>query len=218
VCARGADAALLGGPSTAPLDRMLDATLYQTPRLALRPPRHDDAQEVFQRIASDPEVTRFVGWPIHTSLRDTEAFLSFSQAEWTKWPVGPLLITSQRDGAILGSTGLAFETSYRASTGFVLAKDAWGSGFASEALAAVVNIASALSVRRLYALCHVQHAKSVRVLERCGFVREGTLHKHTVFPNLGVSEPQDVYCYARMPDRLHPVQQSLGGIDISPRK
>ena len=195
----------MGGPSTSPLDRMLDATLYQTPRLALRPPRQDDTAEVFQRIASDPQVTRFVGWPMHTSLRDTEAFLSFSQAEWTKWPVGPLLITAQRNGAILGSTGLAFETSYRASTGFVLAKDAWGSGFASEALAAVVNIAAAMSVRRLYALCHVQHEKSVRVLERCGFVREGTLHKHTVFPNLGVPEPQDVYCYARTLDRPHAV-------------
>lgn len=197
--------ALLGCPSNSPLDRMLDATRYQTPRLALRPPRPDDAAEVFRRIASDPEVTRFVGWPMHTSLRDTEAFLSFSQSEWTKWPAGPLLITSQSGGTILGSTGLAFETSYRASTGFVLAQDAWGSGFATEALAAVVNIAAALSVRRLYALCHMQHERSIRVLERCGFVREGILHKHTVFPNLGVLEPQDVCCYAQLLDCPHAV-------------
>lgn len=178
---------------------MLDPTLYQTRRLALRPPRQDDAAQVFQRISSDHEVTRFVGWPMHTALRDTEAFVSFSQDEWTKWPVGPLLITSQRDGTILGSTGLAFETPYRASTGFVLAKEAWGLGYASEALGAVVNIAAALSVRRLYALCHVQHEKSVRVLERCGFAREGVLRKHTLFPNLGVPEPQDVFCYAQTP-------------------
>src|SRR5215831_692981 len=137
------------GSATAPLDPMLEAALYETSRLALRPPRADDAVEVFQRIAADPLVTRFVGWPMHTSLKDTEAFLAFSQAEWTKWPVGPLLITSQRDGAILGSTGLAFETSYRASTGFVLAKDAWGSGFASEALGAMVSIAAGAGVRRL---------------------------------------------------------------------
>jgi RimJ/RimL family protein N-acetyltransferase len=115
--------------------------------------------------------------------------------------VGPLLITSRTDGAILGATGLAFETSYRASTGFVLARDAWGAGFAGEALAAVVEIAAALSIRRLYALCHVQHEKSARALERCHFVREGILHRHTVFPNLGVPEPQDVYCYARLPER-----------------
>jgi hypothetical protein len=32
--------------------------LYQTPRLTLRPPSRHDIAEVFQRIASDPEVTR----------------------------------------------------------------------------------------------------------------------------------------------------------------
>ena len=177
--------------------------LYQTPRLTLRPPSRHDIAEVFQRIASDPEVTRWVGWPMHATLADTEAFLAFAEAEWARWPVGPLLIRSQRDGALLGSTGLAFETSTRASTGFVLAKDAWGAGFASEALAAVLNIAAAVTVGRLYALCHVRHDRSVRVLERCGFVREGILHKHTVFPNLGLPEPQDVCCYAQILDRPH---------------
>jgi RimJ/RimL family protein N-acetyltransferase len=176
---------------------MLDPSLYQTPRLALRPPARSDAAEVFRRIASDQDVTRFVGWPRHISIEDTQAFLTFSEAEWAKWPVGPLLITSQRDGAILGSTGLAFETPYRASTGFVLAKDAWGLGFASEALRAMAHIAEVVSVRRLSALCHVRHDRSVRVLERCGFVREGILRCYQVFPNLELRDPQDVYCYAR---------------------
>jgi RimJ/RimL family protein N-acetyltransferase len=177
---------------------VLDASLYRTPRLTLRAPRRTDTTEILQRIASDRLVTRFVSWPTHTSVQDTESFLKFSDAEWAKWPVGPLLITSRSDGAIIGSTGLAFETSYRASTGFVLAKDTWGAGFASEALGAVVRIAETVNVRRLYALCHVSHDKSARVLERCGFIREGTLHKHSVFPNLGVAEPQDVYCYAQL--------------------
>src|SRR5437773_12559830 len=34
-------------------------------------------------------------------------------------------ISPKKNGTLLGSTGLALETSYRASTGFVLAKDAW---------------------------------------------------------------------------------------------
>jgi len=184
------------GPVAEPRDE-----LYQTPRLTLRRPSRDDVAAMFQRIGSDPEVTRWVSWPMHATRADTEAFLAFADAEWARWPVGPLLITSQGDGAVLGSTGLAFETSTRASTGFVLAKDAWGAGFASEALAAVVNIAASAAVRRLYTLCHVRHARSVRVLERCSFVREGVLHKHTVFPNLGSPEPQDVYCYAQTFDR-----------------
>jgi ribosomal-protein-alanine N-acetyltransferase len=177
---------------------MIDPSLLQTARLILRPPGQGDAAGIFQRLASDPEATRLVGWPRHTSIEDTHAFLSFSQQQWETWPAGPLLITARGDGRVIGSTGLAFETPYRACTGFVVSREVWGSGFASEALRAVVAVAASLAVRRLYALCHVQHARSVRVLERCEFEPEGILRRYQVFPNLGVPEPQDVYCYARL--------------------
>jgi RimJ/RimL family protein N-acetyltransferase len=52
----------------------------------------------------------------------------------------------------------------------VLARDAWGQGFATEALAAVLDIAGAIGVARLFALCHPAHRPSRRVLEKCGFV------------------------------------------------
>jgi len=78
----------------------------------------------------------------------------------------------------------------------VLARDAWRRGYATEALRAVVTLAGPLGVRRLYALCHPEHQASARVLEKCGFSREATLHRHTVFPNLAPDEPGDVLCYA----------------------
>jgi ribosomal-protein-alanine N-acetyltransferase len=171
------------------------ATPIHTSRLVLRPPDAKDAAIIFQRYAADPEVTRLVGWPRHASISDTEAFLKFSSSEWQRWPVGPLLIESRTDGALLGSTGLAFETRHRASTGYVLARDAWGFGYAAEALAAVVDLAQSVAVTRLYALCHAAHAASMRVLERCGFSREATLSAHLVFPNLGDDTPQDTACY-----------------------
>jgi RimJ/RimL family protein N-acetyltransferase len=51
-----------------------------------------DAELIFRRYASDPEVTKFLGWPRHTSIEQTQAFLEFSDAEWEKWPAGPYLI------------------------------------------------------------------------------------------------------------------------------
>jgi RimJ/RimL family protein N-acetyltransferase len=108
-----------------------------------------------------------------------------------------LLIESRVDGRILGSTGLSFETPYRAGTGYVLARPNWGQGFASEALGAVVGSAAQLGVQRLYALCHVAHPASARVLERCGFTLEGVLRRYLVFPNLDDRMAQDVRCYAR---------------------
>jgi RimJ/RimL family protein N-acetyltransferase len=168
----------------------------ETERLLMRRPRLSDADSIFARYASDPEVTRFMAFPRHRSLEDTRAFLEWSEAEWGRWPAGPYLIEAREGGTLLGSTGFAFETPRRAATGYVLARDAWGLGYATEALGAVVAAARPLGVRRLYALCHPDHEASAHVLEKCGFVREAILRRHSVFPNLAPDEPGDALCYA----------------------
>lgn len=167
-----------------------------TSRLLLRAPRDSDAEVIFRRYASDPEVLRYVSWPRHTVVEHTRQFLQFSHAQWQRWPVGPLLIEDRLSGELIGSTGLSFETPYRAATGYVLARDKWRMGFASEALTAVVELARQHRVVRLYALCHAEHDLSRRVLDRNGFTLEGILRKHSVFPNLATAEPQDVCCYS----------------------
>ena len=80
----------------------------------------------------------------------------------------------------------------------MLAKDAWGQGFATEAVRAIVDIGRSPRHRRLYALCHVDHDKSARVLEKSGFTREGVLQRYLEFPNLAPGEPSDVHCYAKL--------------------
>jgi RimJ/RimL family protein N-acetyltransferase len=169
-----------------------------TARLVLRRPRAADAEDVFSRYSSDSEVTRFLGWPRHSSLGETLAFFKFSDAEWRRWPAGPYLIECRQSGRLLGGTGLAFETPFRAATGYVLARDAWGRGYATEALRAMVSVAGEVGLRRLYALCHPDHPASSRVLEKCGFTREALLRRHSEFPNLRPGEPSDVLCYARV--------------------
>jgi RimJ/RimL family protein N-acetyltransferase len=168
----------------------------ETARLVLRRPRRDDAPVIFDRYATDPEVTRFVAWPRHQLLEDTRAFVEWSEAEWERWGVGPYLIWSRQD-VLLGSTGLAPETARRSGTGFVLARDSWGCGYATEALESMVSLAQALAVVRLYAVCHVDHRASARVLEKCGFEREGILRRYAEFPNLAPGHRADVLCYAR---------------------
>jgi ribosomal-protein-alanine N-acetyltransferase len=155
-----------------------------------------DAIEVFERYASNAEVTRFLGWPRHRSVRDTEAFLRFSAQEWDRWPAGPYLIVSRTDGQLLGSTGLGFQTPNEAMTGYVLAKEAWGKGFATEALTAIVDVSTRIGVNRLFALCHPEHGPSRRVLEKCGFVREGMSKPVVEFPNLSPGVRQEALCYS----------------------
>jgi ribosomal-protein-alanine N-acetyltransferase len=170
----------------------------ETERLVLRRPIPADAEPIFNRYASDPTVTRFLSWPRHRSVADTHAFLDWSEAEWQQWPAGPYLVESLATGDLLGGTGLGFEAPHRAATGYVLARDAWGRGYATEALRAVVAVSGTIGIRRLYALCHLEHRASARVLEKNGFTREGTLRRHSTFPNLGEGVPCDVLCYARI--------------------
>jgi ribosomal-protein-alanine N-acetyltransferase len=131
-------------------------------------------------------------------VQDTLQFLAFSDSEWANSPGGPYLIEVRTSGQVIGSTGFTFETEYRASTGYVLAPDSWGRGFASEALLGMIGISSAVGIVRLQAQCHVEHEGSRRVLEKCGFLREGVLHRYSAFPNLDGGVIADVLSYSRI--------------------
>jgi ribosomal-protein-alanine N-acetyltransferase len=170
--------------------------VIESSRLHFRRPSVADAGEIFSRYAADPEVMRFMSFPRHESLQETRQFLSWSDAEWERWPAGPYLIRSRVDNVLVGSTGLSFETPYRAMTGYLFARDSWGLGYASEALRTMAAQAASVGVRRLYALCHTGHEGSRRVLEKGGFLREGVLRKYMEFPNLAPGEPADVFCYS----------------------
>ena len=168
----------------------------ETERLLLRPPTREDARAIFDRYASDPEVVRYVSFPRHTSLDDTRAFLDWSLAEWDSWPAGPYLICSRSDDTVLGSTGLSFNTPSFAETGYVLARDSWGRGYATEALRAMVELAAGLGVQHLRASCHPDHRPSQRVLEKGGFEVDETEVRKIVFPNLDPDTPVAVLSYS----------------------
>jgi [ribosomal protein S5]-alanine N-acetyltransferase len=170
--------------------------LLETERLLLRRPEASDAQAIFERYAGDSGVTRYMSWPTHRTIADTKAFLAWSEADWGQWPAGSYLVFS-RDGILLGGTGLAFKTPTFVVTGYVFARDAWGRGYATESLKAMVNLARQLAVHRVEAERHVEHRASARVMEQCGFACEGVLRERTEFPNLAPGVKLDVLCYAR---------------------
>ncbi len=170
--------------------------VIETERLLLRRPRAADATAIFARYASDPEVTRYLSWPTHRSLDDTHAFISHSDVAWTHWRLGPYLVFARDGVTLLGGAGLGFETPYRAETGYVLAQDSWGRGYATEALEATVACARKTALRRIHAHVHFEHRPSRRVLEKAGFTCEGAMRAFIEFPNLRPGEPCDVFSYA----------------------
>ncbi len=187
--------------STAPVNTNISASLFapatlHTDRLVLRRPSASDAAAVFGRYAGDPEVTRFLGWRTHQSVAESQQFLARCDAEWRQTGVGPYLIQSREDGEILGSASLRLMSSQQAAAGYILARDAWGRGYATEALHALRGLALRLGVIRLTAMCHPEHQASLRVMQKCGFTRDGLLRGHTQFPNLAPGVAADVLCYS----------------------
>ncbi len=168
----------------------------ETERLQFRRPTAADVPAIFERYASDPEVVRYMSFPRHRSLDDTRLFLELSDAQWASWDTGPLLAFSRADGVLLGSAGLHLDTTLGAGTGYLFARDAWGKGYATEALNAMVNLAAQRGLPALSAICHVDHRPSWHVMEKCGFERQRVLPRHMVFPNIS-PEPLDVYLYTR---------------------
>lgn len=175
---------------------MTASARFETERLIIRRPVAADAEAIFRSYAGDAQVTRYVSWARHRTVQDSRTFLEFSDKQWASWPAGPLLIETADDHQLIGGTGLAYESSESATTGYVLAKQAWGCGYATEALGGVVEFAARLGLRTLRARCHPFHVVSQRVLEKNRFVREEE-PRPANFPNLPEGESHDALYYTR---------------------
>ena len=156
--------------------------VIETERLVLRRPRVEDAPAIFARYASDPEVTRFMAWPTHRSLDDTRAFLQVCDALWAQWPTaGPLLVFARDGVTLLGGAGVVPNSETGAQIGYVFARDAWGRGYATEALTANVEAVRHTALRRLEAGVHV-HQPSCHVLEKPALCAGIVLAGRPTFP------------------------------------
>lgn len=166
-----------------------------TERLSLRWPVEADAEEIFVRYAQDPEVTRYLTWRPHTSIKDTLDFHKKSTVDREEGRAFPWLIRSRETRLVLGMIGLRIE-GHIAHLGYVLARDAWDQGVATEAARAVVAVGQQCeSLWRIEAYCDVENETSARVLQKAGLSFEGTHRREIALPNLG-DEPRDVHCYA----------------------
>src|SRR6185312_11563472 len=68
----------------------------------------------------------------------------------------------------------------RAEVGFMLSREAWGQGYALEAMRAVLSYAGAQGLRRLLARTHLGNRRSDSLLEELGFEEEGLLRGHVL--------------------------------------
>jgi RimJ/RimL family protein N-acetyltransferase len=129
----------------------------------LREVREDDLDALFEQ-QREPEGVAMAIFP----AREREAF----DAHWRKVLADDRNVVRaiEVDGRVAGNIG-SWEQDGRRLVGYWLGSEFWGRGLATAALAELVE---ELGTRPLHAWVAASNLGSIRVLEKCGFVRVGT--------------------------------------------
>jgi ribosomal-protein-alanine N-acetyltransferase len=147
--------------------------VLRTARLELRPLALTDASAVFD-YARLPEVSRWCTWDTHATLADSEGFLHWNATLDGVEQIPSWGIVSAADGRLLGTGGWFSRDPETAvgEIGYVLRPDAWGQGYGTECVAAILDWgASALGLRKAIARTMSPNRASMRVLEKNRFRR-----------------------------------------------
>ncbi|MBV8653935.1 MAG: GNAT family N-acetyltransferase [Alphaproteobacteria bacterium] len=147
---------------------------FTTRRLAAERLCHDHLADLVT-LHLDPEVSRYLGGIRAPDV--TQAYVAANIAHWDRYGFG-LWVLKTRTGAFAGRAGLRHITIDGADeieVAYTLKRSLWGQGLASEIALALVDIGlSKLRLPSLVGVASVGNLASRRVLEKSGFVFEGS--------------------------------------------
>jgi ribosomal-protein-alanine N-acetyltransferase len=147
----------------------------ETARLLHRAMTADDA-EAFLALNSDPDVMRYTGEPLLTSLDAAREALAnypdFDTVGYGRWAC-----VLKETGQVIGFCGLKWlDDVGEVDVGYRLMPEFWGRGLASEACAASVAFGfDVIGLESIVGFVLPDNAASIRVLEKCGLRRDGEL-------------------------------------------
>jgi RimJ/RimL family protein N-acetyltransferase len=138
----------------------------RTERLTLRAHQLTDLEDLLV-FHSDPEVTRYIPWPVRDRQQTLDALVvKLTQTvacEPGEWIV--LAIEENSSHTVIGEILLKRKSDVRAELGYVLAREAQGKGYVTEAAAHLLTF----GVTTVDATVEEPNTASVRVLTRLGF-------------------------------------------------
>lgn len=162
--------------------------LWKTERLIIRPYRAKDAEKVWQVLRRPEIYATTYGIPPNYPRARVDWWFSFAancRKNGTAYEFG---IFEKESGGYLGNCGImgVRRDLSSASIAYFVNPDFWGLGYATEAAEVMLSFAfSFLKLMRVSGSCMAANPASRRVMEKLGFVYEGTgrseLYKDGVF-------------------------------------
>lgn len=153
-------------------DAVTTQPIFETERLIMRPLRLADA-DALHPMYSDAEANRYGSHPATATPDETRAHVAARLAEggWRAW-----VITLKGDDSAIGNVA-SYEKRQGKVTeiGYMVRRDHWGRGIATEAVAGLIDLLFAEGQRRIFADTDPDNAPSIAVVTRLGFTLEATL-------------------------------------------
>ena len=146
----------------------------ETERLVLRMFGNDDL-EAYHAMCSDAEVMQFIG-PGKTMNRiETWRHIATMLGHWQLRGYGSWAVEEKASGRLVGRVGFLYPEGWPGlELGWLLGRDAWGSGYATEAArAALQHGFRVFGFSRVISLIFPENTRSIRVAQRLGGAADG---------------------------------------------
>ena len=150
----------------------------ETHRLILRPFRIEDADDMYNNWASDPDVTKFLTWPAHSSVDTTRTLLENWISRYENGNCFNWAIEWKKTGSVIGNISVVHldERTDAGDIGYCLSRAYWGRGIMPEALRAVMDyLFDTAGFNRITAHHDVRNPKSGRVMAKAGMKQEAVM-------------------------------------------
>jgi len=163
-------------------------------RVALVKHTPQDAEEIFYSYASKEQVTEFLPWKTHESIDDTRAFLKIAIQTWKARTQFAYSVRMHDTGRLIGACG-CLHTDGVFQIGYVFSPSVWGQGYATDVCSGLVQaIRENPAVRKITSFVDVENIRSMKVLERVGFVKAERAPEYFLAINQG-GKKRDAWIY-----------------------
>ncbi|WP_085524038.1 GNAT family N-acetyltransferase [Tuberibacillus sp. Marseille-P3662] len=153
----------------------------ETDRLLLRKLSLNDLDDIFE-FSSDPEVAHHMTWEINKSKDETlNHFIKIVIDGYEKGQSAEWALVLKESHKVIGTCSFVDWSNEhkKAELGYVLNKNYWGHGFASEAIKALIRYGfEVIHLNRIEGGCDTDNIGSEKVMLKVGMTFEGTLRQN----------------------------------------
>lgn len=155
--------------------------VFETDRLLLRKINVNDLDDIFE-FSSDPAVAHHITWGVNKTKEETlNNFINVVVGNYHLGQSGDLAIVLKKSKKVIGTCSFIDWSNEHsnAELGYVLNRNYWGHGYATEAIKELIKFGfEKIQLNRIQGRCDIDNIGSQKVMLKVGMCFEGTLRKN----------------------------------------